>query len=37
MRKTHANGALHRVLAVRFGVSQKQVTLIVNRKQWKHI
>lgn len=37
MRKAHAKGAKHRVLAVRFGVSQKQVTLIVNRVQWSHV
>jgi hypothetical protein len=37
MRKAHVKGILHRVLALRFGVSQKQVSLIVNRKQWKHV
>lgn len=37
MRAAHAEGAKHRVLAARFNVSQKQVTVIVNRIQWKHV
>ena len=37
MRLAHSKGAKHRELAARFGVSQKQVSVIINRIQWGHI
>jgi hypothetical protein len=37
IRKGHANGVLQRDLASQFGVSAKQISVIVNRVQWAHI
>lgn len=37
IRELQKSGMLRRELAERFGVSQKQITVIVNRKQWAHI
>lgn len=37
IRKQHAAGVLQSDLASQFGVSAKQISVIVNRVQWAHI
>ncbi len=37
MRKDHERGALQKDLAAKYGVSGKQVSLIVRRIQWSHL
>jgi hypothetical protein len=37
IRQLASKGELHRVLAARFHVSKKQITTVVNRRQWKHL
>lgn len=36
-REAYLRGAGQRALAARFGVSAKQVSVIVNKKQWSHV
>jgi hypothetical protein len=37
IRAAGTRGDLHRVIAKRFGVCTKQVTVIIQRQQWKHV
>jgi hypothetical protein len=37
IRSEHAEGRTQRALATQFQISPKQISIIVNRKQWRHL
>jgi len=37
IRRDYANGVLQSVLATRFGTTQSNISLIVLRKNWRHL